>query len=88
MQPEKRINQDEPGVSTSRSIYTMAKPKSVTLKIVDGAAVDPSSGLQDQAHVYTNNTLKFYAVLSYADIQENKNSYFKIQLIEANNNKS
>lgn len=87
-QPEKRIVQDEPGVSTSRSIYTMAKPKSVTLKIVDGAAVDPSSGLQDFAHVYTDGTLKFFAVLSYTDIQENKNSYYKIQLLEGNKNNS
>lgn len=62
----------------------MAKQKSVKLKIVDGAAVDPESGLQDTAHVYNDGTTKFFAILSYTDIQDDKNSYFKLQLLESN----
>lgn len=51
----------------------------------DGTAVDPASQLEGVTHVYVENGIKYFAVLNLTDIQEDKNSYFKIQLLEGNN---
>lgn len=50
---------------------------------VDGAAVDPDSGLEDVAHVYKYNKLKYFAILGKVDIAADKNSYYKLQLLES-----
>ena len=55
------------------------------MKVQGGAAVDPDSGLEDKAHVYINNSVKYSCVLGMTDIQTSKNSFYKIQLIESNN---
>lgn len=49
----------------------------------DGAAVDPDSGLDAISHVYIDGGTKYFAILNLTDIQEDKNSYYKIQLIES-----
>lgn len=49
----------------------------------DGAAVDPDSGLEDIAHVYKDGKLKYFAILGLVDIAKDKNSYYKIQLLES-----
>lgn len=51
--------------------------------ILDGSVVDPDSKLEDIAHVYDEGTLKYYAILDLVDIAANKNSYFKMQLLES-----
>lgn len=56
----------------------------VTLKVVGGLAVDPDSGLVDIAHVYTDGKDKYTCVLGLSDVQTNKNSFYKIQLLESN----
>lgn len=49
----------------------------------DGSVVDPDSQLENIAHVYSEGDLKYYAILDLVDIAANKNSYFKMQLLES-----
>uniref|UniRef100_A0A1A9VJ13 NAD(+) ADP-ribosyltransferase n=1 Tax=Glossina austeni TaxID=7395 RepID=A0A1A9VJ13_GLOAU len=80
--PSARVPQEEKKSLKSKSIYTKSVPTSMTLKIKDGLAVDPDSGLEDVAHVYiAKNKDKYNAVLGQTDIQRNKNSYYKLQLL-------
>ncbi|XP_034661708.1 poly [ADP-ribose] polymerase isoform X1 [Drosophila subobscura] len=81
--PSARVPQEEAKSSKSKSIYTKSVPKSKTLKVKDGLAVDPDSGLEDIAHVYVQGKDKYNVVLGLTDIQRNKNSYYKLQLLEA-----
>lgn len=81
--PQLKVPQDVPKSSKFKSIYTKSVPRSKTLKVKDGIAVDPDSGLEDIAHVYVHGKDKYNTVLGLADIQRNKNSYYKLQLLEA-----
>lgn len=85
--PSNRLPQEAPRSSKSKSIYTKSVPKSITLKVKDGLAVDPNSGLEDVAHVYVSGKDKFNVVLGLTDIQKNKNSYYKMQLLVADSEK-
>lgn len=58
-------------------------PSKVKLKLKGGVAVDPDSGLEDVAHVYQDGKEKFTVTLGVTDIQTKKNSYYKLQLLEA-----
>nr|XP_023025730.1 poly [ADP-ribose] polymerase [Leptinotarsa decemlineata] len=69
--------------SKSRSIYTKSVPSKVKLKLKGGTAVDPASELESVAHVYQEGSDKFTVVLGLTDIQSKKNSYYKLQLLEA-----
>ncbi|KAJ6635587.1 Poly [ADP-ribose] polymerase [Pseudolycoriella hygida] len=84
--PALRIPQEETRVK-SKSMYTKSIPKSVTYKLKNGSAVDPESGLQDVAHVFKQGKTKWFAVLNNTDIQKDKNSYYKMQLLESDNRK-
>lgn len=86
MKPHARIPQDEPK-SKSRSIYTKSVPKSQKLKLKNGTAVDPDSKLEDVAHVYCEGKTKYFAILCNVDIQKDKNSYYKIQLLESDDHR-
>lgn len=57
--------------------------KTQILCFSDGAVVDPDSGLDDIAHVYSEGKLKYFAILGKVDIQNDKNSYYKLQLLES-----
>lgn len=81
--PRLRIGTDEGGKSKSKSIYEKSVPKSMTLKVKDGSAVDPDSELEDVAHVYQEKGAKYNCVLALTDIQTGKNSYYKLQLLQA-----
>lgn len=84
--PSTRVPKEEAKSSKSKSIYTKSVQKSVTLKLKDGLAVDPDSCLEDVAHVYvSHNNDRYNAVLGITDIQRNKNSYYKLQLLEGDN---
>ena len=54
--------------------------------------VDPESGLKETTHVYCEETngkqIKYMVVLGLVDIELNKNSYFRMQLLESNDSKS
>lgn len=81
--PHSRIPQDEEKSKSKKSIYTKSVPSKVTLKLKGGLAVDPDSGLDDVAHVYKRDKMIFNCVLNKVDIQTDKNSYFKMQVLEA-----
>lgn len=61
----------------------VSMPSKVKLTVKGGSAVDPDSGLEDEAHVYSSGSDKYFAVLSKTDIQTKKNSYYKLQLLQA-----
>ncbi|KAG5892238.1 hypothetical protein JTB14_014609 [Gonioctena quinquepunctata] len=71
--------------SKSRSIYTKSVPSKVKLKLKGGIAVDPASELESVAHVYQEGSDKYTVVLGLTDLQSKKNSYYKLQLLEADN---
>lgn len=69
-----------------KSIYSKSASKSkVTLKLKNkGGAVDPDSELEDIAHIYIDkNGMKYNVILTNIDVQTGKNSYYKLQLLEA-----
>lgn len=77
---------------TKNKIYQLSKGKSnLFLCILDGCAVDPDCGLEDNAHVYSQlmnkRCVKFSVILGLVDIENDKNSYYRIQLLESNNQK-
>lgn len=65
----------------------MSKLRNFTRKL-DGTAVDPECGLDENAHVYstTMNGKKVYysVILGLVDIEHNKNSYYRMQLLQSN----
>lgn len=54
--------------------------------------VDPESGLKEIAHVYcgelNGKRIRYMVVSALVDIQCNKNSYFRMQLLESNDSQS
>lgn len=54
--------------------------------------VDVDSGLKGTAHIYcgelNGEQMKFMVVLGLVDIEMNKNSYYRMQLLESNDCKS
>ncbi|XP_055294999.1 poly [ADP-ribose] polymerase-like isoform X2 [Sitodiplosis mosellana] len=68
-------NLDVPGTSGMSNVQS--------IKWKYGSVVDPDSKLENVAHVYCDDKLKFYAILDLVDIAANKNSYFKMQLLES-----
>ncbi|GLV34377.1 Poly-(ADP-ribose) polymerase [Carabus blaptoides fortunei] len=53
------------------------------LCVKGGIAIEPDSGLELVAHVYQSGDVRFNAVLSRTELSTNKNTYYKIQLLEA-----
>lgn len=51
---------------------------------LDGTAVDPKSGLVNTCHVYVEGDTRYMAVLNNVDITQDKNSYYTLQVLEAN----
>ncbi|XP_053691962.1 poly [ADP-ribose] polymerase [Sabethes cyaneus] len=86
--PHARIPQDEEKSKSKKSIYTKSMPSKMTLKLKGGLAVDPDSGLADEAHVYKDGKLIYNCVLNKVDIQTDKNSYFKMQVLKADKGQS
>lgn len=52
-----------------------------------GSAVDPDSGMADDSHVFKDGKDTYSCVLGLSDVQTNKNSFYKMQLLEANERK-
>lgn len=59
-----------------------AAPKSMKVQLKGGAYVDPESGLDQKAHVVKVRDALFSVVLGAVNIQEGKNSYYKLQLLK------
>ncbi|XP_072940740.1 poly [ADP-ribose] polymerase [Epargyreus clarus] len=85
--PTKRVPQDVidgKSIAKSGSLYAKSKSGPTKLKIKGGTAVDPDSGLEDEAHVYINSKgVKYTVVLSKTDVVAGKNSYYKLQVLES-----
>ncbi|XP_055640621.1 poly [ADP-ribose] polymerase [Toxorhynchites rutilus septentrionalis] len=81
--PHSRIPQDEEKSKSKKSIYTKSMPSKMTLKLKGGLAVDPDSGLDDVAHVYKTDKEIYNCVMNKVDIQTDKNSFFKMQVLKA-----
>jgi hypothetical protein len=75
----------EPSTSAGSSQAKVSKKRVENLQLKDGTAVDPKSKLENVAHVYRRGEVLYNCVLGLTDIQRNKNSYFKLQVLEADN---
>lgn len=54
----------------------------IIIIITGGGIVDPRTQMEDITHVYVNDVV--YSVdLIHVDIVQNKNSYYKIQILES-----
>ena len=53
------------------------------LKLKGGGVVDPDSGLEDNAHVLKVKETLYSVVLGVVDIQHDRNSYYKLQVLES-----
>ena len=57
--------------------------KSQRVRLKGGAAVDPDSGLEDDAHVYRQNGDPLNAVLCNVDAASGLNSFYRLQLLQS-----
>jgi poly [ADP-ribose] polymerase len=80
-EPLSRIPQEEVR-EKKESMYNEKKSK-VAVKLKNGTAIDPESGLEDVAHVFRQDGVLFTSVLSFTDIQTNKNSFYKLQVLQS-----
>lgn len=78
-------------VTYNKIIHEIKKlEQSIYLSVkIDGCAVDPECGLEDNAHVYSQNgnngrLVRYSVILGLVDIENDKNSYYRIQLLESN----
>lgn len=72
------------------SMYARNTKKVANIKLKNGTALDPESGLEDVAHVYRDKVTDslYTTVLSYTDIKKNKNSFYKMQVLESDAGKN
>lgn len=69
--------------NVAKSIYKSKNvPKSQTLIVKDGTAVDPDSGYAEVGRVYRAGPHIYSVVLNCVDVAKDKNSFYKIQVIE------
>lgn len=80
--PLLRIPQEET-TGPKESMYTKNAQKKTNIKLKNGSAVDPESGLDDVAHVYKENNVLYTSTLGLTDIQRNKNSFYKLQVLQS-----
>lgn len=73
-------------ISTPKYVNESAlqpQKKIQSIKVKGGTAVDPKSLLENIAHVFNRNGSFYTCVLGLTDIAKNKNSYYKLQVLEA-----
>ena len=69
--------------SAAKSVYKSSRvPKSQLLIVRDGTAVDPDSNLAEVGRVYKRGPNTYSVVLNSVDVAKDKNSYYKMQIIE------
>lgn len=81
--PDYQQSGDSLNLNKLKLAYEQPAPKSQTLRLKRGAAVDPDSGLEKEAHVFRDKDGKYTVALCQTDVQTGKNSYHKIQVLEA-----
>lgn len=57
------------------------------LQVKGGMIVDPESCLEDRAHVYREGKDIYSIALCLSDLQSERNSYYKMQILESDNGK-
>ena len=83
--PQTRMKKEENSKEAKKSGSMFIKkemPKSVKMKLKGGGFVDPDSGLEDKAHVYKIGNALYSVVLESVSIQDDVNSYYKLQVLE------
>ncbi|RZF40692.1 hypothetical protein LSTR_LSTR007983 [Laodelphax striatellus] len=91
--PKKRIEKTldqhtkSQALKSGKSMYSKSGSSKVKLKVQGGTAVDPDSGLVDEAHVYKKGDDIYSVVLGLTDVQRDKNSFYKLQILESNDTK-
>ena len=83
--PQTRLKKEENSKEAKKSGSMFIKkemPKSVKMKLKGGGFVDPDSGLEDKAHVYKIGNALYSVVLGAVSIQDDVNSYYKLQVLE------
>lgn len=80
-----RFSLDHTSATQSTRIISETNKNFHPKKFPDGTVVDPDSGFADAAHVFIDGKTKYFAILNMTDIQEDKNSYYKLQLLESDN---
>ncbi|XP_011882597.1 PREDICTED: poly [ADP-ribose] polymerase isoform X2 [Vollenhovia emeryi] len=70
------------GASKSKSRFEKSSSGKVKVKVKSGGAIDPDSGLENTAHIYQKGKDKYTVTLGLTDIQSQKNSYYKMQILE------
>ena len=83
--PQTRLKKEENSKEAKKSGSMFIKkemPKSVKMKLKGGGFVDPDSGLEDKAHVYKIGNALYSVVLEAVSIQDDVNSYYKLQVLE------
>ena len=66
----------------TKEVKSVKLSDSVIGQLVASSHVDPSSKLETRTHVYKDGLILYSVVLTLTDIQRNKNSYYKMQLLE------
>ena len=70
------------GKKSGSTFMSKELPKSVKMKLKGGGFVDPESGLEEKAHVLKVKSALYSVVLGAVSIQEDKNSFYKLQVLE------
>ena len=70
------------GKKSGSNFMSKELPKSVKMKLKGGGFVDPESGLEEKAHVLKVKSALYSVVLGAVSIQEDKNSFYKLQVLE------
>ncbi|XP_013176795.1 PREDICTED: poly [ADP-ribose] polymerase-like [Papilio xuthus] len=63
----------------------VSEPERTKLIIKHGMDVDLNSGLGNIAHIYKEQSNYYSVVLSKTNVDDNKNSFYKLQLLESDN---
>lgn len=88
VRPKVLKDEDEAVGSTHRPSASSSVHRVASIKFKEGTVVDPRSKLVDTTHVYKYRDTLFDSVLSLTDIQRDKNSYFKLQVLESDKDQS
>lgn len=89
VRPKVLRDEDEASTSSKYQPTTSSTLKRVaSIKFKEGTVVDPRSKLVDTTHVYKYKDTLFESVLCLIDIQKDRNSYFKLQVLETDRDQS
>ena len=89
--PEQRVTKSKLYSSmhkSTQSRFTKSMPSTLKVQVKDGSAVDPDSGLGEVSHVLKHGGKLYNSVLGLVDIVRGTNSYYKLQLLEADSKNS